>query len=167
MIRAYQSAVANRPKKALIRLSKSNALNYIPSVFFKKKTNSETRNRLIRILFGTYQNHFLPFNDVIWVHIFAFQYDNRNTWFASFQYNPFRQRLAYVFSSRKDDCLSFDDFVDLASVMSISWSTHISLYYILFFPFFQAFCEKAPANVRAAFAFRIYGNTEMSEPIRF
>ncbi|XP_059353285.1 uncharacterized protein LOC130701782 [Daphnia carinata] len=48
--------------------------------------------------------------------------------------NPFRQRLAYVFSSKQDDCFSFDDFVDLAS----------------------AFCEKAPPSVRASFAFRIY-----------
>lgn len=48
--------------------------------------------------------------------------------------NPFQQRLAYVFSSQRDGNFSFDDFVDLAS----------------------AFCEKAPASVRASFAFRIY-----------
>lgn len=36
------------------------------------------------------------------------------SWF--YQCNPFRQRLAYVFSSKQDDCFSFDDFVDLASV---------------------------------------------------
>lgn len=50
------------------------------------------------------------------------------------KFNPFQQRLAFVFSSQKDGCFSFDDFVDLAS----------------------AFCEKSPSNVRASFAFKIY-----------
>ena len=60
------------------------------------------------------------------------------------QYNPFQQRLAQVFSSRQDDCFSFDDFVDLAS----------------------ALCEKAPTNVRAALAFRIYGKRSSRGRVR-
>lgn len=50
-------------------------------------------------------------------------------------HNPFKDRISYVFSSQKDDCFSFEDILDLAS----------------------AFSENCPIEVRAKWAFLIYG----------
>ena len=52
------------------------------------------------------------------------------------QENPFKERICKVFSSEGDGSLSFDDFLDMLSVMS----------------------ENAPRNIKAFYAFRIYGN---------
>ncbi|XP_050312457.1 calcium and integrin-binding protein 1-like [Anthonomus grandis grandis] len=53
--------------------------------------------------------------------------------FTQLKFNPFRDRIFKVFSSRGDNCMSFEDVLDLCSVMS----------------------EKCPDNVKAAWAFRI------------
>lgn len=52
-----------------------------------------------------------------------------------FQYNPFRNQIFAVFSSQNDGRLSFEDFVDLSSVMSVN----------------------CPLRVKAAWAFRVFG----------
>lgn len=52
-----------------------------------------------------------------------------------FQHNPFRDQLFAVFSSQNDGRLSFEDFVDLSSVMSVN----------------------CPLPVKAAWAFRVFG----------
>lgn len=51
------------------------------------------------------------------------------------QYNPFRHRIYQVFSSHRDFRFSFEDLLDLCSVMS----------------------DKCPDKVKAAWAFRVYG----------
>lgn len=52
-----------------------------------------------------------------------------------FQFNPLKDRIFKVFSSHKDGKFSFEDMLDLCSVMS----------------------NKCPDKVKAAWAFRIYG----------
>ncbi len=54
---------------------------------------------------------------------------------SELQFNPLADRLCAVFSSRSDGKLSFEDFVDLVSVMS----------------------EFAPAQLKADWAFRVFG----------
>uniref|UniRef100_A0A1I8JSQ1 Uncharacterized protein n=1 Tax=Anopheles albimanus TaxID=7167 RepID=A0A1I8JSQ1_ANOAL len=54
--------------------------------------------------------------------------------FAPSQHNPFRDRLLYVFSSERDDNFSFEDLLDLFSVLS----------------------DKCPLQVKATWAFRLY-----------
>uniref|UniRef100_A0A1E1XRN3 Putative ca2+-binding kinase n=1 Tax=Amblyomma sculptum TaxID=1581419 RepID=A0A1E1XRN3_AMBSC len=69
-----------------------------------------------------------------------------------FKCNPFRDRLLRVFSSLKDDRMSFEDFLDLLSVLS----------------------EEAPVDVKAEYAFQIYdmdddgvlGEDDLEEVIR-
>ena len=56
-----------------------------------------------------------------------------------FQNNPFQDRIFRVFSSKEDDCFSFEDMVDLCS----------------------AFSAACPAEVKAAWAFRIFGRYYM------
>ncbi|KAL1468798.1 hypothetical protein MTO96_041249, partial [Rhipicephalus appendiculatus] len=51
-----------------------------------------------------------------------------------FKCNPFRDRLLRVFSSCKDERMSFEDFLDLLSVL----------------------CEDAPVDVKAEYAFQIF-----------
>nr|CAI5856751.1 unnamed protein product [Callosobruchus analis] len=53
--------------------------------------------------------------------------------FPQIQFNPFKDRILKVFSSEKDEKLSFEDMLDLCSVMS----------------------DKCPDKVKAAWAFRI------------
>ncbi|XP_059054901.1 calcium and integrin-binding protein 1-like [Achroia grisella] len=48
--------------------------------------------------------------------------------------NPFRERIFHVFSSKKDGCFSFEDLLDLCSVMSL----------------------ECPAKVKAVWAFQIF-----------
>lgn len=50
------------------------------------------------------------------------------------QYNPFRYQLYDVFSSKKDRKFSFEDMLELCSIMS----------------------ENCPPNVKATWAFRIF-----------
>lgn len=57
-----------------------------------------------------------------------------NTVFVHPQYNPFRDQIFAVFSSQNDGRLSFEDFVDLSSVMSVN----------------------CPLRVKAAWAFRVF-----------
>lgn len=58
--------------------------------------------------------------------------------FQQLKYNPFRERIFEVFSSKKDKCFSFEDFLDLCSVMS----------------------ENCPLKVKAAWAFKMFGKSE-------
>ncbi|EEC14069.1 DNA-dependent protein kinase catalytic subunit-interacting protein, putative [Ixodes scapularis] len=58
-----------------------------------------------------------------------------------FSSNPFRDRLLRTFSSLKDDRLSFEDFLDLLSVLS----------------------EAAPIDVKMEYAFQVFG--ERGPPI--
>lgn len=55
--------------------------------------------------------------------------------FPQLKYNPFRDRLFRVFSSEKDERYSFEDFLDLCSAMH----------------------EDCPLDVKALWAFRVYG----------
>ncbi|KAH9643669.1 hypothetical protein HF086_006145 [Spodoptera exigua] len=57
------------------------------------------------------------------------------TKFHVLENNPFLDRIFSVFSSKGDGCLSFEDLVDLCSAMSY----------------------ECPAEVKAAWAFRIFG----------
>ncbi|XP_055346738.1 calcium and integrin-binding protein 1-like [Paramacrobiotus metropolitanus] len=57
-----------------------------------------------------------------------------------FMFNPFRDRICSVFSSRKDNTLTFEDFLDVLSVFS----------------------ESAPKSVKTAYAFKIYDFNEDS-----
>lgn len=54
---------------------------------------------------------------------------------AYFQHNPFKDRLCKVFSTGMDGCFSFEDLLDLFSVMS----------------------HACPNNVKANWAFHIFG----------
>ncbi|XP_041769005.1 calcium and integrin-binding protein 1-like [Anopheles merus] len=54
--------------------------------------------------------------------------------FPQLKHNPFRDRLLHVFSSENDDRFSFEDMLDLFSVLS----------------------EKCPLAVKASWAFQIY-----------
>ncbi|XP_035793195.1 calcium and integrin-binding family member 2-like [Anopheles albimanus] len=54
--------------------------------------------------------------------------------FPQLKHNPFRDRLLYVFSSERDDNFSFEDLLDLFSVLS----------------------DKCPLQVKATWAFRLY-----------
>lgn len=56
--------------------------------------------------------------------------------FSPLQYNPFRDRLLYVFSSERDENFSFEDLLDLFSVLS----------------------DKCPLQVKATWAFQLYGS---------
>jgi calcium and integrin-binding protein 1 len=51
------------------------------------------------------------------------------------QYNPFADRLCELFSSKKDGKLSFEDFLDLMSILS----------------------AEAPLKKKAEYAFLIFG----------
>jgi hypothetical protein len=55
--------------------------------------------------------------------------------FDLLQVNPLRDRIVKVFSSKKDDTLSFEDFLNMMSVFS----------------------EAAPVSVKCCYAFEIYG----------
>ena len=48
--------------------------------------------------------------------------------------NPFKKRICQVFSTSEDGSINFEDFLDM----------------------FSAFSEKAPWDLKAAYAFRIY-----------
>ena len=50
-------------------------------------------------------------------------------------HNPFADRICYVFSSAKDGYMTFEDFLDMASVMS----------------------SNSPAEVKADWAFKVFG----------
>ena len=52
--------------------------------------------------------------------------------------NPFRYRIVKVFSSTKNGCMTFEDFIDMLSVFS----------------------DKAPKSVKMEYAFRIYDFNE-------
>ncbi|KPJ03997.1 Calcium and integrin-binding protein 1 [Papilio xuthus] len=54
--------------------------------------------------------------------------------FDVLQNNPFQDRIFHVFSSKNDDCFSFEDLLDLCSAMS----------------------AECPTEVKAAWAFRIF-----------
>lgn len=70
--------------------------------------------------------------------IFVYSRTNDSSKFQPlFQNNPFQDRLFRVFSSQRDNCLSFEDMVDLCSAMS----------------------SECPAEVKAAWAFQIFGET--------
>ncbi|KAJ3648676.1 hypothetical protein Zmor_020461 [Zophobas morio] len=60
--------------------------------------------------------------------------------FPQLKFNPFKDRIYKVFSSQKDDRLSFEDILDLCSVMS----------------------QKCPDKVKAAWAFRVFDFDEDS-----
>ena len=53
--------------------------------------------------------------------------------------NPFRQRIAEVFSENGDGNMTLDDFLDMFSVLS----------------------EMAPRDLKAYYAFKIYGEWDM------
>lgn len=55
--------------------------------------------------------------------------------FPQLKYNPFRDRIFKVFSSKIDEHFSFEDFLDLVSVMH----------------------ENCPLGVKALWAFKVYG----------
>lgn len=55
--------------------------------------------------------------------------------FPQLKYNPFRDRLFRVFSTLKDEKFSFEDFLDLSS----------------------AFHDDCPLEVKALWAFQVYG----------
>lgn len=57
--------------------------------------------------------------------------------FPQLKFNPFRDRLFRVFSSQKDEHFSFEDFLDLCSAMH----------------------EDCPLEVKALWAFQVYGIT--------
>lgn len=59
----------------------------------------------------------------------------RSTGVPSVQDNPFRQRIAEVFSEDGEGNMTLDDFLDMFSVMS----------------------EMAPRDLKAYYAFKIYG----------
>lgn len=69
-----------------------------------------------------------------------------------FRCNPFRDRLLRTFSSSRDDTMSFEDFLDMLSVLS----------------------DEAPVDVKAEYAFQIYdmdddgalGEEDLAEVIR-
>lgn len=54
------------------------------------------------------------------------------------QENPFKERICKVFSHDGDGDLNFNNFLDMLSVMS----------------------ENAPRDIKAYYAFKIYGNQE-------
>ncbi|XP_017775183.1 PREDICTED: calcium and integrin-binding protein 1-like isoform X2 [Nicrophorus vespilloides] len=54
--------------------------------------------------------------------------------FPQLEHNPFRSRIRRVFSSKKDDCFSFEDLLDYASAMS----------------------DRCPSTVKSAWAFKLY-----------
>lgn len=59
----------------------------------------------------------------------------RLKYFTCSQNNPFQDRLFSVFSSKNDNCFSFEDLLDMFSAMSV----------------------ECPSEVKAAWAFRVYG----------
>lgn len=65
---------------------------------------------------------------------FRFPCDIIDEIFTQLRYNPFRDRIFKVFSSQEDGKMSFEDVLDLCSVMS----------------------EKCPDKVKAAWAFKIF-----------
>ncbi|OQV15322.1 putative Calcium and integrin-binding protein 1 [Hypsibius exemplaris] len=68
------------------------------------------------------------------------------------EFNPFADRICHVFSSKGDDCLTFEDFLDMVSVFS----------------------ESASKSIKTAYAFKIYDfnddglleETDLAELIR-
>lgn len=60
---------------------------------------------------------------------------------ASVQDNPFRQRIAEVFSEDGEGNMTLDDFLDMFSVLS----------------------EMAPRDLKAYYAFKIYGKISKQE----
>jgi Ca2+-binding EF-hand superfamily protein len=56
------------------------------------------------------------------------------------QDNPFRQRIAQVFSEDGDGHMTLDDFLDMFSALS----------------------EMAPRDLKAYYAFRIYGGSQQA-----
>ncbi|KAK5647582.1 hypothetical protein RI129_002474 [Pyrocoelia pectoralis] len=69
---------------------------------------------------------------------YRFQFEAIVELLPQLKYNPFRDRLLRVFSSEQDDLLSFEDVLDLCSVMS----------------------ENCPYEVKARWAFHIYDFNE-------
>ncbi|XP_077292686.1 calcium and integrin-binding protein 1-like [Arctopsyche grandis] len=65
---------------------------------------------------------------------FRFFKENIMGKFPVLKFNPFGDRIFHVFSSQKDNCFSFEDILDLCSVMS----------------------EHCPSKVKAAWAFKIF-----------
>ncbi|XP_060536706.1 calcium and integrin-binding protein 1-like [Cylas formicarius] len=63
-----------------------------------------------------------------------FPCENLEEIFTQLKYNPFKDRIFRVFSSQKDGLMSFEDVLDLCSVMS----------------------ERCPDKVKAAWAFQIF-----------
>ncbi|CAK1584336.1 unnamed protein product [Parnassius mnemosyne] len=61
--------------------------------------------------------------------------------FHVLQNNPFQDRLFRVFSSKNDDCFSFEDLLDLCSAMS----------------------SKCPTDVKASWAFKVFDIDEDSQ----
>ncbi len=60
---------------------------------------------------------------------------SQKSWSSSVQDNPFRQRIAEVFSEDGEGNMTLDDFLDMFSVLS----------------------EMAPRDLKAYYAFKIYG----------
>lgn len=65
--------------------------------------------------------------------------------FLFVQLNPFRDQIFDVFSSARDGRLSFEDFVDLSSAMSVN----------------------CPLPVKAAWAFRVFGKSKIKINLSF
>lgn len=78
------------------------------------------------------------FNLLLDVYSLAYTTLYNTSTLPTFQYNPYRDRLIKVFSSYNDEHFSFEDFLDLVSVMS----------------------ENCPLNVKAAWAFRVFDFNE-------
>ncbi|KAG5890909.1 hypothetical protein JTB14_024907 [Gonioctena quinquepunctata] len=76
----------------------------------------------------------LDYNGTLKNFQYRFPCKNIEELFPELKYNPFKDRIFKVFSSLKDDKMSFEDMLDLCSVMS----------------------EKCPAEVKASYAFQIF-----------
>lgn len=61
-----------------------------------------------------------------------------------FQENPFKERIVEAFSEDGEGNLTFNDFVDMFSVL----------------------CESAPRELKANYAFKIYGKEGLGEGLQ-
>nr|XP_023025970.1 calcium and integrin-binding protein 1-like [Leptinotarsa decemlineata] len=76
----------------------------------------------------------VDFNGTLRNFAFRFPVTSIEQLFPELMYNPFKDRIFRVFSSLRDGKMSFEDLLDLCSVMS----------------------ENCPAQVKAAYAFQIF-----------
>lgn len=63
---------------------------------------------------------------------------------VGFQENPFKERIVEAFSEDGEGNLTFNDFVDMFSVL----------------------CESAPRELKANYAFKIYGKEGLGEGLQ-